>query len=293
MDLRAVGWVVLAALVGLVAAQQAAQQAPAPPAPETSERRLVSLSPPITETLFAIGAGDQVVGRSDWCKKPEEATKLPTAGSSLALNLEALASLSPTHILTERVTSSDPTQLQEIATTEILPWLSLEDVLSSIARLGVLTEHTAEADAMAARIKARLDVPRPEEGPRTLVAFAASELGRGEIWYLRPDSIHGAAMRAAGLRNVIEGEVKGAPAINAERLLELDPELVIVLLADDDAPPDVRKKLIDAWSDFDTLTAASKGQIGLISGSDRMGTSEGILEFADALEAEAKRVMTR
>ena len=70
------------------------------PQPAATPRRIVSLVPAITETLFAIGAGDAVVGVSDYCAWPPEVTRLPRLGTTLTPAYETIARmfvvLSPT-----------------------------------------------------------------------------------------------------------------------------------------------------------------------------------------------------
>src|SRR5689334_16231395 len=58
-------------------------------------RRIVSTSPSITETLFALGLGDRVIGVSQYCRYPPEVTKLPKVGTFLAPDAERIAALRP------------------------------------------------------------------------------------------------------------------------------------------------------------------------------------------------------
>ena len=80
--------VAVAAALGLSLLMPANVQAPVEPG-----TTLISLSPPITETLFEIGAGDQVVGRSDYCDFPPQVKDLPPCGSALQANAEAIIRL--------------------------------------------------------------------------------------------------------------------------------------------------------------------------------------------------------
>ena len=61
--------------------------------------RIVSLSPNVTETLYALGAGSLLVGRSDYCNYPDEATALPSVGTLYNPSLEMLLSLEPTLVI--------------------------------------------------------------------------------------------------------------------------------------------------------------------------------------------------
>ena len=68
--------------------------------PDTAPaRRIVALAPSITETLFAIGAGPEVVGVSQYCDYPPRAARLPRVGTFLTPNLEAIAALRPTLVI--------------------------------------------------------------------------------------------------------------------------------------------------------------------------------------------------
>ena len=71
-----------------------AEPRPLPP-PSGGVRRVVSLVPSVTETVFAIGAGDRLVGVSAFCDRPAEATRLPRAGSYLSPDIEAIVALKP------------------------------------------------------------------------------------------------------------------------------------------------------------------------------------------------------
>ncbi|HEY9227265.1 MAG TPA: helical backbone metal receptor, partial [Gemmatimonadaceae bacterium] len=62
---------------------------------QTTPRRIVSTSPSVTETLFALGLGDRVVGVSQYCRYPAAVAELPRVGSYLKPNVEAIARLAP------------------------------------------------------------------------------------------------------------------------------------------------------------------------------------------------------
>src|SRR5688572_33159635 len=75
---------------------------------EPNGERIVSLSPALTETLFAIGAGDRVVGVSDYCNYPEAAQQRPRTGTSITPRYETIVSLQPSAIVTEAVVNARP-----------------------------------------------------------------------------------------------------------------------------------------------------------------------------------------
>src|SRR5438876_11788385 len=67
--------------------------------PAGAGQRIVSLAPSVTETLFALGAGAEVVGVSQYCDFPPEVRHLPRVGSFITPNVEAIAALRPTLVI--------------------------------------------------------------------------------------------------------------------------------------------------------------------------------------------------
>ncbi len=289
MDRRAIVQITVAAVLGVLFSVLLWTQLGPGDAPR-EVRGLVSLSPPITETLYALGAGDQLVGRSDWCEFPEQASSLPAVGSALAPDHEAIARLAPQRILSEQTNASRPEDLSRLGEVSMLPWLTLDDVLSSTAKLGVLTGHVSEAEALINRLRQRLDVPLPANSPSALLVLGGSEIGHGDVWFVRRDSIHGAAMNAAGVRNAVDRDVRGAPALSPEALVRLDPEIIIVLLGQEELDDEGRAEVIDAWSVYPGLQAVQEGRVGVIHGAGLMSTGPRVLDFVDVLAGEVGRL---
>ena len=92
-------------------------------------QRIVSLAPAITETLFALGAGAEVVGVSQYCDYPPEVARLPRVGTFLTPNIEAIAGRRPTIVIGLQ-TSSD---LREIRALRAMGYRTLMVDDNSIA----------------------------------------------------------------------------------------------------------------------------------------------------------------
>lgn len=263
--------------------------APVVDSPVRATERLISLSPQMTETLWVLGAQDRLVGRSDYCKTPQEALALPGVGTSLTPNLEAIARLQPDRIVLE-ATASPHDALASLAPVEAIPWLGLDEVLAGVLRLGTLTDRSPKAAELAHRLEQRLRVDPPEQGPRVLVALGA-DLSGGEVWFIQPNSLHGDAMHAAGVLNAVGEDVQGPPSMPVEQLVRLDPDLIIVISADPDLNEQGKQALIDAFRALPTLTAVKDGRIGVLAGFRYLSPGPAILEFVDALEATVVGLM--
>ena len=254
-------------------------------APATSSaQRLVSLSPAITEVLFWIGAGPQVVGVSDYCNHPPEARSLPRAGTMLAPAYEAVAGLRPTRIAGEQVLQSPEEALSHLAPTSMLPWLTLSEVAASTRTLGQLTGHQDRAEELARRFEHTLSRRAPAGAPRILLVIGyAPELLT--VWYVKPDSLHGMALEAAGGRNVMEGAASGLPSLSLERIVEIDPESIIVLVAAelDEA---ARQSYLEGWKRLSTLKAVRRGAIRIVASKGVQSAGPRILDLVERLRAE-------
>src|ERR1041385_8136803 len=115
-------------------------------------RRIVSLLPSFTELLFAIGAGDRLVGRTTWCDYPPEALAVPSVGDGIPPNVEAVAARHPDLVVLYRSgpNVSAAEQLARRGIRTVLFDLNRLEELGPVARrLGQLTGHERAGDSLA------------------------------------------------------------------------------------------------------------------------------------------------
>lgn len=276
--------VVAVVLLGLVIRREASRSAAA--GAGTGPARIVALSPGMTATLFAIGAGAQVVGVSDYCDYPPGATRLPRAGTAITPSYETIARLAPTLIIAEGKTHE--AELSAIAPTRVLPWLSLDDITNSTRKLGQLTRHAADAAQLAATLRARLSVKPPPGAPRVLLVLGYTPGKLDEVWFVKPDSIHGAALAAAGGKNAVAQAPQGPPRLSLARVIEIDPDQIIILTT---STRDADAKLFrESWSKLTPLAAVRAGRIGVLGGKETYADGPRILDLVDRLAAEIKQL---
>src|SRR5437016_11947890 len=197
-------------------------------------RRVVSLLPSFTELLFAIGAGDRLVGRTTWCDYPPEAVRVPSVGDGIPPNVEAVAARHPDLVVLYRsgpnITAAE--QLERLGIKTVLLDLNrLEDLGPAARRLGVLTGRVASADSLVGAMDSLASQP-PAPGSQSLVFIVwdnpAIVIGAGS--YL--DRL--AAL--AGGRNVFHDIGSPSAQVAIETIAARDPEFVAVL-SDSAVPP--------------------------------------------------------
>jgi len=197
-------------------------------------RRIVSLLPSFTEILFAIGAGDRLVGRTTWCDYPPEALAVPSAGDGMPPSVEAVAARRPDLVVLYRsgpnVTAAE--QLERLGIRTVLFDLNLLEELSPVARrLGMLTGRRAAADSLA-RVMDSLATQPPTPSTQSLVFI---------VWD-NPPIVIGAGsyldrlVALAGARNVFHDIGSPSAQVSIETIAARDPDFV-ALLSDSAVPP--------------------------------------------------------
>src|SRR5438046_6946170 len=197
-------------------------------------RRVVSLLPSFTEILFAIGAGERLVGRTAWCDYPPAALAVPSVGDGMPPNVEAVAARRPDLVVLYRsgpnVTAAE--QLERLGVQTVLFDLNRLEELGPVARrLGVLTGRTAAGDSLARAMDSLASQP-PIPGPRSLVFIVWDNppivIGAGSFL----DRLAG----LAGARNVFRDIAKPPAQRPAEPVPARNPDFIAVL-SDSAAPP--------------------------------------------------------
>jgi len=190
-------------------------------------RRVVSLLPSFTEILFAIGAGERLVGRTAWCDYPPAALAVPSVGDGMPPNVEAVAARRPDLVVLYRsgpnVTAAE--QLERLGVQTVLFDLNRLEELGLVARrLGVLTGRTGAGDSLARAMDSLASQP-PIPGPRSLVFI---------VWDTPPIVIGAGSFldRLAGLagaRNVFHDIATPSAQVSIETIAARNPDFIAVL----------------------------------------------------------------
>ena len=232
--------------------------------PVTIERRptrIVSLSPSATETLFAVGAGPQVVAVDSLSDYPPPAPH--TQLSSLNPDPEAIAAYHPDLVIVSSDRDGLSAALQTIGVKNLVmaDAKTLEDAYGEFVQIGKATGHQAEGESLARQVgsdvdKIVADTPKP---PRPLTYYYELD----QTYYTATSATFiGGILSRFGLHNIADGDNPGIsggyPQLSAERILQSNPDLVF--LADSkccgqNAPT------VGARPGWSTLTAVRDGHV--------------------------------
>jgi iron complex transport system substrate-binding protein len=123
-------------------------------------QRIVSLAPSNTEILFALGLGDKVVGRTDYCDYPPEAKLIPSIGGFSTPNIEEVVAKSPDLVLAANIHEAKIVPQLEARglTVLVLDPKNINDILTAITLVGKVTGKEKEATALTADMQKRIKV---------------------------------------------------------------------------------------------------------------------------------------
>lgn len=210
---------------------------PSTRAPSGSARRIVSLAPSITELLFALGAADQVVGRTTYCKYPAAALAVPSVGDGLNPSVEAIVARHPDLVVLYRSpqTEAAARQLEALGVRALMVRHDrLEDIAETAQLLGAATGHAAAGTAIARTIDSALGAP-PPPGWGARLAYV--------VWDNPPIVIGGGSYLdqltgLAGATNAFHDIATPSATVSLETIAVRDPDwIAVVREADDTAPP--------------------------------------------------------
>ena len=247
--------------------------------------RVVSLIPAVTEMLFAIGAGPQVVAVGSFDAYPPEVKKLPRVGALIDPDVERILALRPDLVV---VFATQTTLREQLARAQIPMYVydhaGLADVFTTIRDVGARVGHDKAAADLTRRLVARIDAVRRRmtgrPRPRTLIVFDREKLALRGIYASGGIGFIHDMVDAAGGENVFADVKQQAVQATTELILARRPDVVLEIRAD---PLDAatRAKEIAVWSTLSSLPAVRTSRVYLI---DQQMTVVPGPRVADAIE---------
>ncbi|HEV8131007.1 MAG TPA: ABC transporter substrate-binding protein [Acidobacteriota bacterium] len=191
--------------------------------------RIVSLAPNLTEILFELGAGDHVVGVTNFCKYPPEAQTKEKIGDFINPNLEKIVSLKPDLVLAERWTSTKIVpRLRQMGlnVTETASPKSLAEIYQVIRQVGSTVGKSDRAEALIGKMQTRVRAiqERGNRFPYRPAVYIEIDL---PSWTVGRTSFVAEALSLCGAKNIFGDVDRPALQVSKEMVIERNPEIII------------------------------------------------------------------
>lgn len=206
--------------------------------PETVERA-VSLAPNLTESIFAVGAGEKLVGVTTFCNYPPEAVEIQKVGDTISPNMETIIALKPQIVFVStasQIENFTKTLEQQNIAVFITNPNDLEGVLRNLRQLGGIFDTAPQAEKLIADLERRIAAVENsvKDKPRVKVFI---QISREPLFTIGEESFLTEIIKRAGGESVTEKVATAYPKLSKETALALDPEALILSDSADNREP--------------------------------------------------------
>jgi iron complex transport system substrate-binding protein len=231
---------------------------------ESPAQKIVSLSPPITEMLFAVGGGDQLVARDSFSNYPEAALSLTDIGGGFAeYDLETIVSLTPDLVIAGAINTPELVQSLEDLGLQVFYLANptdLEGSFSAINTLGIISGHEDAAEQLVESLRARVSavevaLENLDKRPTVYYELDASDVTKP--YTPGPNTFYSSLITAAGAENFGDNFEFEWAQVSLEQLLIDDPDLILL----GDAMWGVTPESIAERPGWGTLSAVQNGKV--------------------------------
>ena len=263
---------------------QASRRAPSNQSVPQGDVRIVSLAPNLTEILFELGVGEQVVGVTKYFTDSSQGQQKEEIGDFFNPNLEKIASLKPTLVIAEHWPSSRTVpRLREygLPVLETISPTSLEEIYQIIREVGKVVDRSQPAEALIQSMKERL---------RAVKERAAQLSDRPSVyievdlptWTIGKRSFITEAFYLCGARNLFDDVEKRALQASKETIIARNPDIILTYT--------VSASLISQRPGWDQIKAVRNGRI--LDDFDRDLLSHGNHRLIEGMEKLQARILT-
>ncbi|MEW6085768.1 MAG: helical backbone metal receptor [Chloroflexota bacterium] len=231
---------------------------------ESPAQRVVSLAPSLTEVLFAVGAGEQVVGRDEYSDFPEEALNVASIGSTYqTLNTEAILALNPDLVVAAGINS--PEQIKALEDLDVTVYFfetptDFEGMYEHLRIMGQLTGHEGEAADLVEALQQRVEAVRAavaDVAEKPTVFYEIDGTDPAKPWTSGPGTFMDAMITEAGGINIGGVLSDSFAQISLEEIVAQDPDFIVL----GDTKWGVTIESIAERAGWAELTAVKEGNI--------------------------------
>ena len=224
--------------------------------------RVVALSAADCEVLYAVGAGDTLVGRGEYCDYPAEVLEVPSVQSGYDTNIEQIIALEPQVLLmsTMAQTEEQIAQLEEAGIKVVVSDAQdIEGVYTAVEMIGKLMGKEKEAEQVIISMQtAFADLSNSTAGRGKNVYFEVSPLEYG-LWTAGSGTFMNEIAEMLGMKNIFD-DVQGWAEISEEQVIERNPDYIVTITMYFGEGPTPEEEIMGRTG-WENVTAVKNGAI--------------------------------
>jgi iron complex transport system substrate-binding protein len=201
----------------------------------SAPERIVSLAPSNTEILFAIGAGDAVVGITDYCNYPYDFSEWVTAGNITSIgsyygpSIEPIVALNPDLILASSGSLEAADTLNDLGyNVLVIEGKNIDAILQDVLLVGRATAKNNEASALVTSLRARLDAVAAKIASATTTPKVYYELWYEPLMSAGPETFINEIITRAGGENIFSDSTSSWPYVSSEEIISKNPDVILL-----------------------------------------------------------------
>ena len=249
-------------------------------------KRIISLSPNITQIIYALGAWVNVVGVTIYSDYPPEAKNMAKIGGWVNPNMEAILALKPDLVVLMK--DQDTIFGRKLDTLGLKKFVidsneSVSDILGSISALGEVLGREREAGVLVKELRTSLDriteATKDAEKKSVLIVVGRNPGTLEDIYVIGRDNYMNELLNMAGGENVIENK-RLSIKLTKEAILTLDPDVIIEINHDQSQR---ESQILETWDELSLAKAVRDNQVYILPSTVLLHPSQRIVEGASVL----------
>lgn len=222
--------------------------------------RIIALSPAINEIIFALDSGDKIVGNTDYCRYPAESNNITKVGGYFSPSLEKIVVLKPDIVIMQENNLAMADKLQKLGIkTMVMKIDSVDSIKKAIGNLGILLNKKEKSTLIVTKIERSLaSLKGITRNQKILIPIGYHTDFSKEVHIAGQNLYFDDIIEASGNVNALQSSQKGQPVLNLEKILKLNPDIVIILAPLMREKKFTKESLIAPWMKLPINAAKTK-----------------------------------
>lgn len=197
----------------------------------SANEKIITLSPAVNEIVFALGLGENIIANTQFCDYPEISKSIEKVGGYGSVSLEKVVNLNPSIIINQNYDKKLNSSLKALGfKTLVYKTDSLDDIKFAIKDLGDVFNKQNEAKILNTNIENSLkNIENIVENQKILIVISPQNTLSNQIYVTNNYIYFEDIIKKSGNQNAYQSSLKSQPAINSEKLILLNPDIIILL----------------------------------------------------------------